>query len=386
VDKQQLIYCNELWRRGIIISNITYIMVNLFETIFKRDNSVLGVDIGSSSIKVVQIKQQKGKVFLENYGSLALGPYVELAVGRATNMTKEKIVEALMDLLREAGITAKNASIAIPMRDTMISLIKMPNLGKKQLEEMVPIEARKHIPVPMSEVTLNFWVIPQEKEKKTAAGNSSAPAVNEVLIAAIHNDSINKYQEIKNHAGFNAKMFEVEIFSTIRSVVGNDISLSMVVDIGAGTTKLTMVEYGIVKGSHVISRGSQDVTISLSKSLKVSIDRAEEIKRDPVSAKEVSKNNFSSVVSLPIGHIFSEANSVLLDYQKKHNKTVKKVFLSGGGALLDGLPQLAKENFKTEIIIGDPFGRLETPAFLNETLKKAGPEFAVAIGAALGAL
>jgi len=368
--------------------------INIFKGISKKYDSVLGIDIGSSAIKIVEIKKQGGMAVLENYGAIALGPYANLEVGRAVTLSKEKIVEALMDLFHETNIIAKNAAVAIPMKDAMISLIKVPALSDKELKSMIPIEARKYIPVPMSEVTLDFQVIPQEdtkkikslKDEKSKQSKQKNFGTVDVLIAAIHNNAIVKYQEIKDTAGINVNLFEIEIFSTIRSVAGHDMSTVMVIDIGAGTTKLAIVEHGVIRGSHIIRRGSQDITIALSKSLGIDISRAEEVKRNPALLDGVARKNFADVVSLSIGHIFSQANSVLLDYQKKHNKTVGKIILSGGGALIEGLLGLAKENFKTDVFMVDSFARLETPSFMENIFKKAGPEFAVAIGLALEAL
>jgi len=376
-------------------------MVNLLDKItglrfLKKGGSVLGVDIGTSAIKIVQIKNQGGKVVLENYGALALGPYANLEPGQAAGLSKEKIIEAIRDLLREASITAKNAGLSIPLKDTMISLIKMPDVGEKQLKTMIPIEARKHIPVPMSEVALNFWVLPREgsskdpvpvknRKNKESQNNETVDNV-EVLIAAIHNNSINRYKKIQEEVGFESRLFEIEIFSTIRALVGSDMSTVMVIDIGAAATKTAIVDNGVLRGSHIINRGSQDITIALSKSLGVSLGEAEEIKRNPTILDEESRKRFADIVSLPLSHIFLEANSVLLDYQKKHSKSVSKVVLSGGGVLLQGLSGFAEKNFKVGVVVGDPFARMEAPVFLRNTLKEAGPEFTVAIGLALEAL
>ncbi len=359
----------------------------------KIEEGVLGIDIGSSAIKIVQIQKQGGRAVLKNYGSLALGPYSELSIGQAVNLSKNKIVEALTDLIRETGVTTKNAAMAIPLKDTMISFIKMPNLARKQLEHMVPIEARRYIPVPISEVTLDFQVIPQKEKVKSAIPSPDKVKQDkvddkvDVLVAAIHNSSINKHQEIKNLSGLNINLFEIEVFSTIRSTVGHEISPVMIIDIGAAVTKLSMVEYGVLRSSHLINKGSQDVTIALSKSLGIGIEKAEEVKRNPSSlGSEISSNHFSEVVSLPFSHIFSEAKNILLDYQNKNSNTVSKVILSGGGVLSDGLMELAKENFKIDVVMSDPFARLDTPVFLKSTLKEIGPEFAVAVGLALEAL
>ena len=372
------------------MANLLTKITNLDFLKIKKGKSVLGVDIGTSAIKIVQIKKQGGVVVLENYGALALGPYAGMEVGQSTNLSTKKIIEAITDLIRESGMSTKDAAIAIPLKDTMISSMEMPDVGKKQLETMVPIEARKHVPVPMSEVALNFWVIPKEEPRTISSSEKISKNINknkiEVLIAAIHNDSINKYQEIQKGAGLEARLFEIEIFSTIRSLIGSNTDPIMVIDIGAGVTKLATVEYGVLRGSHIINKGSQDISRALSSSLGVDIVKAEEIKRKPSILDEDTRKRFSEVVGLPLGHIFSEANSVLLDYQKKYNKSVSKIIFSGGGVLIPGLLELAKETFKIEVIMGDPFSRLDSPVFLDETLKSIGPEFSVAIGLALEAI
>jgi len=133
---------------------------NLFK---KQDQSVLGIDIGSSSIKVVQLRKKAGKAVLETYGELALGPYAGVEIGRATNLSQEKIVEALRDVIKESNVTTRSAGISIASSSSLISFLRMPDMDRKQLETMVPIEARKYIPVPITEVALDWWPIPKEE-------------------------------------------------------------------------------------------------------------------------------------------------------------------------------------------------------------------------------
>ena len=128
----------------------------------KRTGSMLGIDIGSSAIKIIQLSEKEGKAVLENYGELALGPYAGLAVGQATSLSKEKTKEALSDIFREANIEGKHAALSIPMSSTLLSLVELPRVDKKQLNSMMPIEARKYIPVPVSEVVLDWWTLPKK--------------------------------------------------------------------------------------------------------------------------------------------------------------------------------------------------------------------------------
>jgi type IV pilus assembly protein PilM len=152
---------------------------------------------------------------------------------------------------------------------------------------------------------------------------------------------------------------------------------------GARATKLYIVERGLLRASHIINRGSQDITLAISKSLSVSVNDAENMKRSYGLKGGPEYKELTEIITVNLDYIFYESNATLLNYQKKYMKNISKVILTGGGVLLKGFLDLAKVSFQTEIVYADPFGKLETPAFLAEQFKQAGPEFAVAIGCAL---
>jgi type IV pilus assembly protein PilM len=363
----------------------------LFGNLFKKQElSVLGIDIGSSAIKIVQLKKQGSKAILETYGELALGPYTGAEIGQATNLPVEKIVEALSDLMneKEVNITTRNCGIAIPFRSSLMSLIEMPTTDPKQLAQMVPIEARKYIPVPITEVALDWTVIPKDEYEFNDAVDEDPVKVAptnkaDVLVIAIHNDIITSYQQIIEKAAINASFFEVEIFSTMRAVLDQNATPVMMLDMGASSTKLYIVEKGIVRTSHTINKGAQDVTVTLSKSMEITVQKAEIVKREQGLLGTYEDRPLKGIMSVTLDYIFTEANRVLLTYERKTNKNISKVILVGGGAALKGLAAVAQESFDTEVVAGDPFSKVQTPAFLEDVLKSTGPEFAVAVGVAI---
>ncbi len=366
-------------------------MENPFKSFFQKKNvSVLGIDIGTSAIKVVQIRKKGGKAVLETYGALALGPYAGVSVGKATNLPIDKTINALTDILREAHTTTKRAGVAIPFSSSFMTTIELPTENERQIATMVPLEARKYIPVPITEVNLDWSIIPKDKlnSDRNSVDNEDGglPKIEktEVLVVAIHNDTIAEYQDIVQKANLDANFFEIEIFSTMRSVVEQNSDPVMILDIGAATTKLYIIERGGVRLSHTINRGSQDITSSIAASLGVSVEQAEIMKRTTGYVKNSSDNkDVSGLVMLTLDFIFGETQRVMFTYQQKHLKSIKKVILVGGGAAMKGVLDIAKETFKTEVVQGDPFSKLESPAFLTEVLKNNGPEFAVAVGIAL---
>lgn len=354
-----------------------------------QSQSVIGIDIGSSSIKVVQLRKKGGKAVLETYGELALGPYAGIEIGRATNLPNEKVIEALGDLLKEANVTTRSAGISIASSSSLLSFIHMPDMDQKQLSAMIPIEARKYIPVPITEVALDWWVIPKqdssfsEFEKTPAAQDAAKDKGIEVLLVVIHNDVLNRLNQITQGAQLQTSFYEIEIFSSMRSVVDQSLESVMIFDMGAGSTKLYVIERGILRASHTINRGSQEITLALSRSLGMPVGEAEHIKRTIGLSSEPEHKSIKEVISLNLDYVFSETNRVIGAFEKKYAKSVSKVVLTGGGSLLKGFLDLARTRFQTEVILGDPFAKTEAPAFLEPVLRTAGPEFAVAIGIAL---
>ncbi len=367
---------------------------NLFKGIGKHaEGSVLGIDIGASSAKIVQLRPSKGAAVLETYGEIALGPYGAQAIGKAVKITPEKIAEAMRDVMREANVTARAGGLSIPFSSSLVSVIDVPNVNPEQLKRMIPIEARKYIPLPIGEVTLDWFVIPHEEGEQSAFDRVEKKTPmqakgQEVLLVAIHNNILESYKTIATTAGINVEFYEIEVFSAVRSSVGHGLSPILVVDLGAATTKVYVVERGIVRLSHLVSTGGQHMTENLSRSLNWEFDKAERIKREHglIASNTYSpdeNDKIKTALLSTLSRVFSEVNRVLLSYGQRYNKNVSRVVLTGGGASLPGLSEIARESLSAEVEIANPFARTESPAFLENVLREIGPGFAVAVGVAL---
>ena len=363
-------------------------MANPFQKLFRlgtadlwqgKESRVVGLDIGHSSAKAVQLRREKGRAILETYGEIALGPYGDLAVGQVSNLGVPKLAELLRDLFTEANVNARPTSMAIPLRSSLLLIIELPDVGRGKLEKIVPIEARKYIPVPISEVELDWWVIPRVSEPKATADREQV----EVLLAAIHHEIISQYREALKTLEREVAFFEIETFSALRSVFSGDLSPTVIIDLGAGTTKVAIVDYGVVRLSHTISKGAQDITLSIARSLGVEFAKAEEIKRRVGLVETVEGERVTGLVSTIVEYIFSEVTKALTIYQRKQQRAISKIVLIGGGALLKGLLETAGRSFEVPVTVGNPFAQVEYPAFLDVVLKSSGPGFAVAMGLAL---
>ncbi len=359
--------------------------MSFFDFLFtKKEKSVLGVDIGSSSLKVIQLRKEHGKAVLETYGELALGPYGGFEVGQAMNLSAEQTIETLRDLLREAKVTTKSCGVSIPFARSLLTLVTLPyRKDPAEQKTVIELEARKYIPVPISEVQLDWFIVPKANPAQPAGEDPSKASVTrqtvDVLLVAVHNDELSLLQKVIMGAGLTASFYEIEIFSTLRAVAEEQVKPVMVLDVGAASTKTYVIEHGVVAFSHSISTGSQDITRAISISGNVPFARAEALKKE----EGLGGVDVLGSPELVFSRIFSEARRVLIQYETAHKKAISSIVLTGGGGVTKELGTYAKSIFSIDVRVANPFMKTEAPAFMRSILEEIGPEFAVAVGLAL---
>jgi type IV pilus assembly protein PilM len=348
----------------------------LFASKERSVQGVVGIDLGSSSIKIVQLKNQGSNVTLETYGELQLGPYAGVEVGRATNLEVGRLTEALGDILKEANATTRNAGTAVPYAASFITVLSVPVENTPgALDNLIPLEARKYVPVPVNQVTLDWFVVPPLKGVEVRGTR--------VLLAAIHNEALSKAQAVLAQAGVQNSFHELEIFSTIRSSVENAADTVMIMDIGAGTSKLYVVSEGIVQATHSLPLGGQDMTSGLSKALELSIEDAEEMKRQ-VGLTATDNPRVGRALSFTLDRIAADARRMIEAYERTAGiAPISSIILSGGGSALKGFDAYLEQILGRKVVSANPFSKVVYPAFLEATLREIGPSFSVAMGIAL---
>jgi len=346
----------------------------------REGESVIGVDIGTSSIKIVQLTERHGSAILETYGEIALGPYADVDVGQAVSLSADKTAEALTDLMREANVSSKKGGFSVPLSASLITVITLPTKDKEDLGNMIPLEARKYIPVPISEVSLDWFVIPDEERSFLGSAVAERKANStDVLLVAIRNDSLSKLEAVTKAALVTPRFYEIEPFSLGRAAYEHGTAPTMLIDLGASSSRVYVVEFGIIDISHTVNRGGQDMTLALAKSTGRTFKEAEIIKREKGLVDSEAGSN-------ALEYIFSEARRIFLTYERKEGKAIPQVVLVGGGASLKGIKDVVARFFDVPIVLSTPFDHVSAPAFIEDTLKSAGPSLASAIGLALRAL
>ena len=360
----------------------------MFGIFKKKSKSILGIDIGTSSIKVVQLKKEEDKFKLENYAELSTIGYLERLNEpfQTTSLRKLEAItrEMLKIILDKAEIDTKQAVMAIPVFSAFVSAIEMPEMGEKELPRAVEFEARRYVPIPLAEVVLDWKIIESGIIKDDV---SPRPFKGKrILLIAVPREVINKYINLASALNLKINALELESFSVARALVSNDRESVCLLDVGARDTSFTVVDKGIIQMSHSLDVAGAEMTQSLATGLGIGSQRAEEFKMtyglNHREGKE-EREEIRELLNLSIDKIVAEIERMINSYQAKTDRKIEKLILNGGSAQLTGLDEHIKDKIGIKTAIANPWSKIIYPPVLEEKLKKIGPQFSVAIGAAM---
>ena len=228
----------------------------------------------------------------------------------------------------------------------------------------------------VKDVVLDWWPIPKKNDKRGAT----------VLLAAVQRDIVEKYKRIVTVAQLESAGFEIEAFPPTRLLGSRGRGAVMTIDIGALSTKISIVVDGIIHAVHHVDRASQAFSLAISQSLGIDFQRAEVMKQSVGISQRPEAAGVRHTITPLIDSLFDEADRLRTSFRRRFDTPVDKAIVLGGGSLMPGFVDYAVERLGIEVILSNPFQKLSYPAFLQPALKKIAPSFTVATGLALRAL
>jgi type IV pilus assembly protein PilM len=349
-------------------------------------NTFLGIDIGTSSIKIVELKVDGNKPVLSNYGWVYLEDLVK------EKEAVELWAKYISRIVKEGKFKGRDAYVSVSSAGSLITLIEFPDMGKEELDQAIRFEAHKYVPVPLEEVVLSWDVVgvvnaePKQRDlsKNECLVKKDQPVFAQkkiqVLLVAAPKNKIEKYEKLINESGLELKSIEIENFSMVRSLIGNDPGSFVVLDIGARVCNVILVEKGVIKVNRNIYSGGLDITRVIGKGMNIEEKRAERLK--------TSGENFLSgeakMLFPSLENVVGEVKRVLdVYYRNNGNKKVDSLILSGGTAGLKGITEYFQNALNIKTIIGNPLGRIAYPKELEPKINQLKARLSVAVGLAL---
>lgn len=339
--------------------------------LFTTQSSYLGIDIGSASIKIVELKKTGGKIKLESYGFSENDTFDRFDWQKDIAYTADVINKICAD----SGIVGRNAISALPTFSVFSSVLNLTNVTKKDVPAAVHWEAKKVIPLPLEDMILDWKKIGEDSKKNSI----------KVLLTGAPRALVKKYVEIFKQAQISLVSLETETFSLVRSLLGSDKSTVMIVEIGASTTDVTIVDNSIPILNRSIDLGGINITKAFSRKLGIEYPKAEQYKHD-LGMKyltDTEEQEMPKLIIDTISPIVNEIKYAINLYQNKNNKKTEKVILSGGSAFLPNFTNYLTKLLDINVIIGDPWARIAYADDLKPMLSQIGPRMSVAIGLAM---
>ncbi|PIU69086.1 hypothetical protein COS81_01460 [candidate division WWE3 bacterium CG06_land_8_20_14_3_00_42_16] len=342
------------------------------------NEAFFGLDIGSATLKAVELKKEGNSLLLKAFG---IAPSIP---GAAISGSKEVIADlgqAIKDLQKSAKIDTKKVVTAFPESSVFTRMVEIPTMSDKELATAIHWEAEQYIPVPLKEVKLDYEVLrrPREGEDKMM-----------VLLVAVPTTAIDRYLEITNAAGLEAEAFETEIIALTRPFVSlSGLSpTTLIISIGSQTTDLCIMSKGIIAFTRSIASGGRALAKAIAQELGFEMDQAEEYKKAYGLLGDQLEGKIQEIIKPIFDVIISEIERAVLSYRSRFpTDPIKRAVLCGGTAKLPGVAVYLTNVLDFEVQIGDPWENIKKPSkAIEEKLEPDAPSFGVAVGLAMRGL
>jgi type IV pilus assembly protein PilM len=343
--------------------------------LFSNKKEVIGIDIGSSSVKLVQLKGLKGSYELLNAGIVPLPPE---AIVDNTIMDSTSIVNAIKNLVASIGVRVKDVACSISGNSVIIRKITLPAMPAEDLEDQISWEAEQYIPFDINDVNMDFQIL---------SPDSIDPSKMAVLLVASKRDIINDYVALFNEAGMILAVVDVDSFAVQNAFeMNHDAETEEVlalINIGASIMNINVIKDGISLFTRDVQMGGNLYTEEIQKQLGVSSSDAESMK---ILAFEAKNNDLLDVLTKVNETITQEIRRSLDFYNSTaSDDRITKVFVSGGSSKGYKFIESVSEKVGIPVELFNPFAKLKynEKDFDPEYLQEIGPLMAVSVGLAI---
>jgi type IV pilus assembly protein PilM len=334
-----------------------------------------GLDIGVTSIKLAWLDSQKSGYLLK--AALTI-PSPPRGIMSESPLDQEEMAKTIQRAVAQADIETKNVNVALPENQVYTKVLEMPILSERELSSAIYWEAERHIPVPLSSITL-AWSITKKTEN---------PTLNEkmdVLMVGAPTVLITKYQQILTMAGLSIASMETEILSTARAlVIGEAFPTTLIISIGATTTVLAIIRDNIMIFTYTMAVGGAAINRAIATDLTLTPEQAEEYKKAYGISDQTLGGKIGKATEPILSSILAEVKKAISFYNQKYGNadSIRQILLSGGSAKLPGIDVYFAQNSGIETVTANPWKVLSPQQVPKDILDNAS-DYVVAVGLAM---
>jgi type IV pilus assembly protein PilM len=343
-------------------------------------NNAVGIDIGTRTITVAEVKYARNATTITNFGGVEL-PQDAVREGEILDVTS--VADALRELIGTAKVKSKKVWLGVSNQRVVVRQVDLPWMEPKEQRASLRYQVQEYIPIPVEEAELDIHVVDEYD-------NEQGERFQRMLLVAGHRDMVSAHVDVATKVGLKPIGVDLNPFAVLRAMgttspieSGNEV----LIDVGAGVTNIVVHEAGVPTFVRILVMGGDDITSALSAGLTVSPEEAEATKRSFTGGQE--GDVASRIISEQMGTFADEVRSSLDYYQAQTGSSrLSGIVLTGGGSLLQGLPERLAAAVRLPVEVGSPFDRwnVADTVYGPEDLARVGPSLATAVGLALGGL
>ncbi len=346
---------------------------------FGKSTSIIGLDIGSASVKAVELTAKAKGIELQHVGVAKLPPE---AIVQGAFLNSSAIVEAIREAVDGASSRTKNVATAVSGHSLIVKKISLPAMTRDELEESIRWEAEQYIPFDINEVNLDFQIL----------NSGETEGQMDVLLVAAKKDLIDDYVKVITEAGLHPAVLDVEAFAVENAFEANyetgGEEVVALADIGAQVVNINIIMNGVPAFTRDISTGGNVYTEEIQKALSVSWEEAERIKIGEASSEQSQEvvpqeveQAMQSVTDTVTGEI-----SRSLDFfaATAAESRINRIVLTGGGSRVSGLDEAFQRKTNIPVEHLNPLTKMiPSSRFDQEFLEEVSPSLGVSVGLAL---
>ena len=343
--------------------------------------SVVGLDIGSSSVKAVELSRRgRSKEFELTH--LGVAPMPAEAIVQGAFLNSSAIVEGIREAIEKAKIRTKNVAAAVSGHSVIVKKVSLPAMTRDELDEQIRWEAEQYIPFDVNEVNLDFQIL------NSGGGEGQM----EVLLVAAKKDLVDDYVQVIREAGLVPAAIDVAAFAVENAFEANyevrPDEVVALVNIGAQVVNINIISGGAPAFTRDITTAGNQYTEEIQKALSISFEEAERIKlggRRSESSQEVVPQEVEQAMRTVTETVIGEISRSLDFFSATSaDSRIERIVLCGGGASVAGLQAAFQQRSGAKVEIMDPLARmLPSSKFEANYLDEVAPALGVGVGLAL---
>ena len=344
--------------------------------VFGKKDHLVGLDIGSRSIKAAEIVDTKRGPTLKHFGIVDIA---HGAIEEGTINDPESVAESIQQLFKSYNIKESNVAVSIGGYSVIVKKINVQTMAEEQLQETIHFEAEQYIPFDISDVNLDFQILGE---------NESNPSQMHVFLVAAKKDMVNDYINLVNLAGLNPCIVDVEAFALQNTFEANynvqDENIALI-DIGASKTSLNILKGNSSVFMRDVSLGCGQINQKIMSLIECSFEEAEQLKYGD-NPDRLTPDDLKGIVSSVVSDWCTEIRRALdFFYSTYPEDQIKRIIISGGGANINEFRQLLATEASAEVESINPFKNfhLDEKSFDDAFIKQIGPQAAISMGLAM---